>query len=628
MPRRKAAERTLPHKSRSRNGCLTCRKRKIRCDEGKPLCSNCRDKGLQCLRGVTLKWEQEYASRGLAFGRSGIWSKHGASQDDAPRRVSDVVHWLPLPYIQPYHFVNSTIEGFEESLAEQEELSWFSTADDGFLALSPRPGSSSSSISGYGQGGQMIPLGMHPQPAMLLSPTEFPQLENPSHAPLLDYYIQKLCPLTTPSVRSDSPFASLILPFSIHASSTALNSVLALSARHLSKSNRTWKSVAMQLEGKVLHSLRRRLMTDDPVCVALDPEVPTIMMMLCLYEIINKCDARWVVHLHGARDLIRTRRRLLTNARRNSTSNTNNDLLNFSERFFAYQDVIGRTACGEVPIFGEDYWDASDATADPWLGCSPKLVSIICSITELSRARRRRCSPSSPSASRTPSSSSFSSSSRTSSSPPASSPSDTSNPAHAFALEAAALETRLNSIRQLVPDAPHDAALRRCAEAKRLAAIVYLYCALYGASPATPLVAAHVRQVLRLIHDAITTTTAAAPSTNAAGLIWPLFVAAVELDPLDDELWVDECTGRPVYGRPLVLRAFDRLAKASISNVVRTRDVVSKVWAIREREMVVGGSPVSAPAVMVREGGEGEEAERNDWERCVAPLSINMSLVG
>lgn len=29
MPRRKAAERSQPHKSRSRNGCLTCRKRKI-----------------------------------------------------------------------------------------------------------------------------------------------------------------------------------------------------------------------------------------------------------------------------------------------------------------------------------------------------------------------------------------------------------------------------------------------------------------------------------------------------------------------------------------------------------------------------------------------------------------------
>ncbi|KAF4535125.1 C6 zinc finger domain containing protein [Lasiodiplodia theobromae] len=625
MPRRKASERSLPHKSRSRNGCLTCRKRKIRCDEGKPVCSNCRDKALQCLRGVTLKWEQEYASRGLAFGRSGVWSKNGSAHDDSPRLDSAVVHWLPLPHIQSYHFVNSTIEGFEESLAEQEELSWFSAKDDAFLASPGRPGSSSSSLSGYSQGGAMVPFGMHSPimhaspSAVLLSPSEFPQLENPTYAPLLEYYIQRVCPLTTPSVLSNTPFASLILPFSVHASSTALNSVLALSARHLSKSNRAWKSIAMQLEGKVLHSLRRRLMTEDPERVALDPEVPTIMMMLCLYEIINKCDERWVIHLHGARDLIRTRRRLLCNTTPNNSSNSNNDLLNFSERFFAFQDVIGRTACGEVPIFGEDYWDASDVTADAWLGCSPELVSVICSITELSRQRRHRCSRS-RSRSR--------STNRKYSSSPSSSPSSVGtfaeNDRDSFALEAAALESRLNDIHQLVPDADNDAALHRSAEAKRLAAIVYLYCALYGATPATPLVVTHVRQILQLVHETVSSTSdsnMAATTTNAAGLTWPLFVAAVELDPLNDELWVDERTGQMVYGRPLVLRAFNQLAKGSISNVVRTREVVSKVWEMREKEMVVG-SP--AP----REEVEGDEAERNDWERCVAPLSINMSLVG
>lgn len=557
------------------------------------MCSNCRDKGLQCQRGVTLKWEQEYASRGLAFGRCGVsawpfalycpirqeadifqvWSKHGAVQDDAPRLDPTLVQWLPLPHIQPYHFVNSTVEGFEESLAEQEELSWFSIKDDSFLAASERPGSSSSSISGYGLGGALVPFGTQSPSsrvspvAFLHSPSEFPQLENPSYSPLLDYYLERLCPLTTPSVRARSPFASLILPFSVQASSTALNSILALSARHLSKMNRAWKPIAMQLEGKVLHSLRRRLMTEDPERVALDPEVPTIMMMLCLYEIINKCDERWVIHLRGARDLIRTRRRLLT------SSSTSNPLLQFSERFFAYQDVIGRTACGEVPIFGEDYWDASDTNADAWLGCSPELVSVVCSITELSRSRR-------------------------------------STDPEEFAIKAESLEQRLASIEQLVSD-PDDNALRRSAEAKRLAAIVYLYCALYGATPSTPLVAHHVKEVLSFVSESV-------GAGLAAGLTWPLFVAAVELNPLDDELWTDTKTAEPVYGRPLVLRAFNHLAKSSVSNVVRMRDVVSKVWELRERELV--GSPIS--------DGKADDAEKNDWERFVAPLSINMSLVG
>ena len=73
MPRRKASERDQPHRRRSRNGCLNCRRRKIRCDEKAPSCSYCIARGLTCSRGgVVLKWEAEYADNGLAFGRQGV----------------------------------------------------------------------------------------------------------------------------------------------------------------------------------------------------------------------------------------------------------------------------------------------------------------------------------------------------------------------------------------------------------------------------------------------------------------------------------------------------------------------------------------------------------------------------
>lgn len=44
-----------PNFPRSRNGCLTCRKRKKKCDEIRPLCTNCAGKGLEC------KWSAEGA---------------------------------------------------------------------------------------------------------------------------------------------------------------------------------------------------------------------------------------------------------------------------------------------------------------------------------------------------------------------------------------------------------------------------------------------------------------------------------------------------------------------------------------------------------------------------------------
>ncbi|KAF2083891.1 C6 zinc finger domain protein [Saccharata proteae CBS 121410] len=519
MPRRKAAERGQPTKSRSRNGCLTCRKRKIRCDEGRPVCGNCRGRNLECQRGIALKWEAEYTSRGLAFGRRGVWNKQKTPFDDVPTHfMGEMVEWVSFPRIQPYHFINSTIEGFEDVLAEQEEL--------GFA---------------------------------------FPQLEEQSHAPLFNYYLERFCPLTTPSGHAESPFASLVLPFSISASSNAINAVLAVAARHLSKINRAWKPVAMQLEGKVLRNLRKRITVEDPQRIALDPEVPTIMMMLCLFEIINKCDERWVVHLKGARDLIRNRRRFLPKSPADS-------LVAFSERFFAFHDVIGRTACGEAAIFGSDYWNAKDTEVDAWLGCSPELVSIVCAVTELSRLRMQD--------------------------PTVSTKAD-------FAIRAESLEHQLSNLVQVVRE-PEDETLRRSAEVKRLTAVIYLYCALHGASPTTLLVGENVREILQhfiyFLNQGV-----------IAGLTWPLFVTAVELDTLEDEIGTDEL-GQPIYGRQLILKVLDRMSQSSVANISRTRSVISQVWNARELDECSNSLP-------------SEDLDlRNDWERFVAPVSGNMSL--
>lgn len=46
-----------PNYPRSRNGCLTCRKRKKKCDEIRPLCQNCTRKDLEC------KWPARNAER-------------------------------------------------------------------------------------------------------------------------------------------------------------------------------------------------------------------------------------------------------------------------------------------------------------------------------------------------------------------------------------------------------------------------------------------------------------------------------------------------------------------------------------------------------------------------------------
>jgi hypothetical protein len=139
------------------------------------------------------------------------------------------------------------------------------------------------------------------------------------------------------------------------------------------------------------------------------------------------------------------------------------------------------------------------------------------------------------------------------------------------------------------------------AEAKRLAALLYLHCALYGASPTTAVVVDYVHQILRLVTDLL-------ERDSMASVMWPVFVAAVELDPARDELWSGP-DGQPVSGRSIVLQALAAMADSTISNIARTRAVIIQAWQARDQDLL-----------------KPPQLEMNDWEKYVAPISTSMSL--
>lgn len=546
------------------------------------MCRQCQAKGFRCQPISTLKWEDEFASKGLAFGRSGVWSKSppaARSPDFTGVGHRDTV-WCDIPTIQAYSFVNVTLgkrtddcvaltpigcpgskvgplplslqgRHYDEALVEHfdsvdaaEMESYFSTH-----LRQPEKDLASGPINI-----------IHSPPLLSLSPFE---------STLLAYYTERLCPLTVPSPLSKSPFATLILPFSISNSPVVLNSILALAASHRARQDVAFKATALQLSGGVLRYLGRRMRTTDTTQVALDPETLVITMLLCLMGIIHDCDERWVVHLKGARDLIRLRRQALLSAAPQSQSAA--ELVDFSEKFFTYQDIIGRTACGEEPIFDGDFWVSHGTSndTDVWLGCSPELVSILCEITELSRQR-------------------------------------SGNPDVAtsdlFLSRTYSLEKRLGRLEQRVLD-PEDEILQTTAELKRLSAVLYLDCAIRDAQPKSPQVSASVTQILRLVFALL-------ERDVTAGLAWSIFVAAVELDPLDDLVWTTETTSAaPRHGRNFVLFALDKMAGNSVSNISQTRSVVERVWQSRDMDT-----------------NPDQHRGRNDWEQHVAPFCHGLSL--
>ncbi|PQE09852.1 C6 zinc finger domain protein [Rutstroemia sp. NJR-2017a BBW] len=454
MPRRKSSDTSERKVARTRSlgGCNVCRKRKVKCGEERPECQRCMDIGYHCEYNLVLKWQEEFARRGVAFGRSG-------------------------------------------------------------------------------------------------------------------YYVHRLCPLTTPNQSTNSPFATIVLPFALSTSKDTFHSLLALSACHKSKTDQSWEPVALQLKAGMLQFLRQRLSNENPVEVSRDPEVLTITMIMCLYEIISKCDEKWVVYLRGARDLIRIRKQLPSSA---SEQSPWEPLFLFAERFFAYQDVLGRTACGGVPNFKSCTWNSNAHEIDISMGCSPELFQILGSITDLIKSSRRDPRLAS---------------------------------GRTFIAEAARLEFQLENLVQTVYQ-DDDCAILHSAELKKQTAILYLHCTLYNASPTTPLVNKQVREVLQGVSSCL-------DDGLAASLTWPVFVAGVELDPLDDTFMLKD---RPVSGRAFILSTLANMSASTVANVQRIRSAIIDVWRRRDLFQLEKG-PINIT-----------QEHRSDWEIYVEPASMNLSL--
>ncbi|OQD81543.1 hypothetical protein PENANT_c026G08116 [Penicillium antarcticum] len=573
MPRRKAADRTGPVKTRSRDGCKECRASRVRCDTKKPRCTRCWEKGLPCTKNLVLKWESEFASRGMAFGRAGVWSKSQSASPSTPSSISSIQEWCPVPTIRSWGFINSSFSTFErpdEVNVDFNELNAIITVAQSSHSLFPRTATADQLWSWlqhlpYMDGlANCFNLSLPPSLAL------FPELSGSGHGELFDYYLQQVCPRTTASSAFSSPFASVILPFCLSASPTLLKAIQALGACHWSRLNPSYSATGLRFKSEALRELRQRLSSEGTLTCSMDPEVLVIMIMLCLYEIVDKCDQQWTIHLKGANDLIRLRRKQQNALSHSAAAAASPDpVTSFAEQFFAFQDVMGRTACAKEVLFGTDYWKPDERNIDLWMGCSPELVSVLANITDMSRTRRQNTS-------------------------------DTDKAS--YALRAASLERQLERLVQEVGEGD-DEILALVADAKRLAAVLYLHCALYGASPTTPLVKSYVRQILRLISNLLN-------RNLLANVTWPVFVAAVELDPSDDEVFPDSET-ESGSGRAIVLRALATMADSTISNIARTRAVITKLWQTRDLDMLKGAALHN---------------ECNDWEWYVVPISNAMSL--
>ncbi|ODQ65908.1 hypothetical protein NADFUDRAFT_82835 [Nadsonia fulvescens var. elongata DSM 6958] len=628
---------------RSRNGCVTCRKSKVKCDEKLPACSRCtrRNEADKCIYlSKQFQFKEDFESRGATFGREGVWSKSDKKKNGSYSSKTDSLNDLssqpPVTYLKNYeevnsYFLNTTVENMNGLTCKDIQSREF----------------------------QYTKLSYTRNKALFFSilPSDINSNPNYPTSFIMSYYFEKLSPILSPSstinktvsqglYTDSSPFLlsgkevkssfssgidpHIIIPFA-RSYTHVFHTLLALAACHMSRTNDQWKVIGAKYKGIALKQLRQRLQGNGTAIdfqAAIQPDVLVTMMLLCLYEIADDCDENWTVHLKAARDVISAIQNskspssglktlpkdstITPNANVPGTKSSSLEpITKMTIQFFAYQDIIGRTACGEPALFDRQYWVEDETGIDEWIGCSNILIGIISDITDLSYTRRR-CLKNGIS--------------------------EELFLQHEQELlyKAQIIEKELHSLSPRedidynrlfhplkngkVADINYYTDRQRLlflSEAKRLATIVFLHCTLYDKTPADGVISGYVQRILKLIKIIIEC------NGSRSSLIWPLFVASCELSPFYPE---DEKEFR--FGRAFILDACDNLNEFTIGNVNKTREIIANVW--KKRDLAVDN--VSGP----KDASVGARVEldkdgvliykRNDWEEIVEPESYKISL--
>lgn len=333
--------------SRSRSGCLECRKKRKACDEGKPSCQRCEKQNIKCTYKISLQFKEDLELKGAAFGREGIWNKktntakkNNAKSNDLSILAAD--HYQLNNYMFPgrLYFVNVTTNDFLST---------------------PRLMSS-----------------VYPNNEIFIS-------DDGSSNFALSYYFEHVSPIFNPvkSLGDNNggvDFSTLIQYSHQSNGDYVFNMLLAIGSCYLIRQNSSyWKKRAIHYKNLAMQEIKRKLESSKIESILYDLLLSSLL--LCLYDLADDCNDDWSEH-------IKMVQWVLNHSKLTPSNETESKILSFTIDFFGYQEAMGRTACRNVSIFDTDYWEEQNkGSIVSWMGCNKKLVSTISDITDLSYER-------------------------------------------------------------------------------------------------------------------------------------------------------------------------------------------------------------------------------------------------
>ncbi|KAH8809039.1 hypothetical protein F5884DRAFT_822151 [Xylogone sp. PMI_703] len=304
---------------RVRTGCLTCRERHLKCDEGLPICQNCKKSNRPCKRGVRLNfidtqvqsppiipptsgWSVQFQdeSREIASEYKGGLGRYPViDQTITPPREPAIEFAPPTTFIEPIMAESNALPPIQSTGSYSDGGLGPRQQDGSHSRQSSRQHSHTGSDTSYMHGPSSSYGG---NPEQTLTPPNEPReyLNSPEEVLFMQVFVEEVG-LWMDSMDSMKHFSRL-LPFHALGEPMLLNAILACGARHLTLVNPLYhEDKALYYYDTATTQLLRSLQNPDRDTVI----CATTAVILNVYEIMSERAMQRMNHIAGARALIK-----------------------------------------------------------------------------------------------------------------------------------------------------------------------------------------------------------------------------------------------------------------------------------------------------------------------------------
>ncbi|KAI1258530.1 hypothetical protein F5Y18DRAFT_344986 [Xylariaceae sp. FL1019] len=325
----RVAPRKIP-KRRSRAGCAYCKEKKKKCDEKRPHCARCVERGVACTYEAVQPRQRRKRNSQSSFSPESPLDRISLKDDYQFASGSAIVS---LDDDYPSH--NDPFSPDEGSISHDENK------DDDRQHSEPGRHESNSVVP-------QAPLRSRPPELAMIAPrpTVCPTLEfsipafsefscRPNRRALVDHFCNVLSHLIVFREESGNPFQQFVLPLS-HHSSPVMYAIYALSSAHLEYRGVQNTERSSYFHNQAIQELARAIEHQGKVN---RNEVLAAIMLLVYYEVLVQRGRTNIIdgHLKGAFTILCLKQEL-------------NPASLFLERAFGFYDVITALSLGTPPL--------------------------------------------------------------------------------------------------------------------------------------------------------------------------------------------------------------------------------------------------------------------------------------